>query len=103
MTGMDVDTEEDITPRPRKHQATVLDRFNWLENSTDDADDEDDKAYQTPSVLLKKKRYQAKIVEEDEEDREDDADREDDENRRKVITVGDAAIMTDKYVLIIVC
>ena len=106
---MDIDTEEDVTPRPRKHRAKVFDRLNQLEN-INDSDDEDDEPYQTPLVL--KKRYQAKIVEDDDEEcsedgEENEGDEEDEEERpgdkQKAIAIGNRDSVDHMYVLIIIC
>jgi hypothetical protein len=62
MNEMDVDTEDDATPHPRKHQKTELAHL-----TQSDVDSEDDEPFKTPSVLVRKKGYQKIVDDSDEE------------------------------------
>jgi len=105
---MDVDTEDesdDATPRPRKHEEMVLAHVTQSEVESEDI--EDDEPFKTPSVLVRKGRYQPKIVEDTDEDIGEDTDTDEDTERsadlkgQQVSCVGCSAELTDHNHLMI--
>jgi len=78
---MDMDSmEDDAMPRPRKHEEMVLAHLTQSEVESEDM--EDDKPFKTPSVLVRKGRYQPKIVEDTDEDNDEDTDTDEDTEQR---------------------